>query len=141
MHQTHRVGVDRRRRRLAGGGVRPDRAFVDPLLDDLGLFAGQRAGRRHLLAERGADQAVIQAAAVGVAGSDVGLRASAQGVGAPIEAEPAELLRRAMAADAVLPEDRLHVALEIDGGRDRPCHGKAGEEGKDGCDHPPILTP
>ena len=140
-HQTHRVGVDRRRRRLAGGGVRPDRALVDPLPDDLGLFARQRAGRRHLLAERGADHAVIQAAAVGVAGSDVGLAASAQGVGAPIEPESAELLRRAVAADAVLAEDRLHIALEIDRGRSRPCRGKAGVESEDRCDHPPILIP
>ena len=63
--------------------------------------------------------------------------AAAQRVGAPIEPQPAELLRRPVAADAVLAEDRLHVALKIDGGRGRPCHGKAGMKGKGECDHPP----
>ena len=43
--------------------------------------------------------------------------ALAHGIGAAIEPQAVHLLVRAVATDAVIAEDRLHVALEIDLGR------------------------
>ena len=80
-------------------------------------LVAERPRRRHLRAERGADQAVIQTAAVCIAGTDVRLTSAAHGVRAPIEPKAAELLRGTVTADAVLAENRLNVALEIDAGR------------------------
>src|SRR5262249_13168590 len=94
--------------------VGPFGAFVDPLLERRDVLRRQRTGRRHLDAELRADETLIEAAAFGVAGADIGLRAAAHRVGTPIETEAVHLLLGTVAAQAMLAEDRLHVAAEVD---------------------------
>ena len=115
-HQPSRVGIDGERRCFSRHGVGPHRSLVNPALDDLDLLVAERPCRRHLRTERGADQAVKQTAAARVAGTDVRLTSAAQGVRPPIEPQAAELLRGTVTADAMLTENRLNVALEIDAG-------------------------
>jgi hypothetical protein len=89
---------------------------------------------------------MIQTAAVGVARADVGLRSAAHRVGAAIQPQAAQLLARAVTADAVVAEERLNVALEIDSGRHlrrRPDDGSRAHGDKRGewQSHGAILDP
>ena len=107
----------------ASGAVSPDAASGHTAPSSIQcwmistLLVAERPRRRHLRAERRADQAVIQTAAACIAGTDVRLTSAAHGVRAPIEPQAAVLLRGTVTADAVLAENRLNVALEIDAGR------------------------
>ena len=100
------------------------------------------SGWRHLRTEARAGHTMKQPAPVGVAGTDVRLRAAAHGVSAAIEAEAVELLIRSVATDAVTPEKRLNVALEVDG-RWHLRDGGQGQHRQDERDqrqsHAPIL--
>lgn len=116
-HEPRRVGIRRRHARLTGHLVRPFSALVDPLPDDFDLLVAERSARRHLRADAVVDQAVIEAAAVGVSGPDVRLRAAAHRIRAAVEAQAVHLHLRTVAADAVIAEDRLDVAREVDARR------------------------
>ncbi len=108
------VGVRGRRGRLAGQFIGPFGALINPALDDLYLGFAERPARRHLLAEMGADQAMVEAAAIGVARPDVGLRAAAKRVGTAVQPQAVHLEFGTVTADAVGLEDRLDVALVVD---------------------------
>src|SRR5207248_8872066 len=116
--------------RLTSRFVRPYRALVYPRFDHFDLVRRQRAGRRHLPAVQVPNQPLIQAAAVAVAGTDVGDRAAAHRVAAAIEPESVHLLGGTVAAVALLSKDRLDVASEIHarrrlrGTRARPHRGR-----------------
>ena len=115
-HETSGVRVGRGRRSISRDFVGPLRPFLDPLFDGLDLLDTERPVGRHLRTEGGAGQTVIQTAALSIAGSDIRLRSAAHGVGTAIQPQPAHLLIWAVATDAVLAEDGLHVALKVDPG-------------------------
>ena len=114
-HRAHQ-GRCRKRRRFSSRFVGPFRSPIDPFLDRGNLFCRERSRGRHLHPEPVADQPLIQPARGAVAATDDRSGAAAHRVGAPIEAEPVLMNRRSVAAVAVLPEDRLDVADEIDAG-------------------------
>ena len=117
--------INRKGRRLACQRVGPVGALIDPGLDCCDLGGRERTCRRHLRTEPRADQAVIQTAAIRVAGADIRLSATAQRIAAPVEPEPIHLLIGTVAAVTVLPKDGLYITAEL-----HP-RGTLGN----GCDH------
>src|SRR5687767_7589008 len=112
--------------RLRSGGVTRQRVgpfspLIDPCLDDADLLRRQWSLRRHLWARCRPDQPPIDGARGTVTRDNtgaVGTDSVRHGVATAIQPESAHLLRRTVALDAVLPEDRLNLASEVDfGGR------------------------
>ena len=133
--------VGHRGRRVIGDGLErpvlvPGRALVDPARQHVDLrgrqpLVGQRRGR-HAQALVGVGDALVQHARPGVAGHDGGApRARSERTLLRVEAQPrlAGALVGPMAREAVVGQDRPHVALEVDGGgRGRRALG--GEAGR-----------
>ena len=129
-------------RRMLGHGLErpvlvPGRALVDPArqhVDLLGRQAlvGQRR-RGHPQTLVGVGHALVEQARPGVAGHDGGAAgARPERPVLRVEAQPrlAGALVRPVAREAVVGQDRPHVALEVDGGggRGRPLGGEAGRD-------------
>src|SRR5262249_28290586 len=95
---------------------RPLRSLIHPRPDHGYLFGFQRAGRWHLRPGAVASDPRHEQARTAVARTDDSRtrRAAAHRVATPIQPEPVHLLAGAVAAVALLPQDRLHVAAEVD---------------------------
>ena len=112
----------------------------------ISIWSSGRAARRGGIwgPNVGADQPVIEAAALRVARPDVRLAAAAHRVSAAIQAETAQLLSGAMAADAMLAENGLNIALEIDRAHWLKIGRERSRSRSQQCEHTqnhaPILT-
>ncbi len=103
---------------LAGGRVRPGRTLVDPAPDHLDLFRGEPGGLlRHPDLVVALHQPLVEEAFAALTRQEGLPRDPALERGRPgIEAELPLLLRRGVAGDAVLSQDRADVAREVDRG-------------------------
>ena len=136
--------VGHRRGRVLGDGFErpvlvPRRALVDPAGQHVDLpgrqpLVGQRRGR-HPQPFVGVGDALVQQARPGVAGHDGGTARARPERPVP-RVEPQPRLARALvgpvAREAVVGQNRPHVALEVDGGGQRGRRRLGGEAGRGG---------
>src|SRR5262249_28294683 len=101
-------------RRVSREVVRPFGALIDPCLDGIDLLLAERAGSGHLWAVLAPDQFQVKPADCAVAGHDHGRGPAPHRVAAAVEPEAMHLLRWPVALNAVLLQERLNVATEID---------------------------
>ena len=114
VHHSHGQRIRGGQIGLARYIVRPFGALIDPSPEHVDRFRAEGSGGRHLETKLSSNQAQIQTARRRVARRDHLDRATAKSDAAPVQPEGIHLLRGAMATDAVLLDQRHHVAAKID---------------------------